>query len=218
VSVGRPSGRNLITYDGVKRAIDVSAGLAGLVLGAPVLVAIALAVRRDLGAPVLFRQERPGYGGRPFELVKIRTMRTPDTPQGLCSDAERLTPLGRWLRSTSLDELPTLWNVVRGDMSLVGPRPLLMSYLDRYTPEQARRHEVRPGITGLAQTSGRNALSWDEKLGYDIAYVDGRCLGLDLRVLARTASTVLSRRGISAVDNATMPEFRPADARLAGAS
>lgn len=203
-------------YDRAKRAFDVLLATAGLVLSAPLLGVVALAVRRDIGTPVLFRQQRPGKNGQPFELVKFRTMRSHDASHGISSDADRLTPLGRFLRSTSLDEIPTLRNVVRGDMSLVGPRPLLMHYLDHYTPEQARRHEVRPGVTGLAQTSGRNALSWDEKFAYDVTYVDTRSLLVDARILARTAMAVVTRRGISAAGDATMPEFRSAEtARLA---
>ena len=140
-------------------------------------------------------------------LVKFRTMRTVNQAGGLVSDADRMTPLGRYLRSTSLDELPTLWNVLRGDMSLVGPRPLLMSYLTRYTPEQARRQEVRPGVTGLTQVSGRNALSWDAKFAHDVAYVDSRCFTLDVKILVRTVVAVLRRTGIAAADDVTMPEF-----------
>lgn len=200
-------------YDRAKRALDAVLATGGLVLAAPVAGAVALAVRRDVGAPVLFRQQRPGRDGRPFELVKFRTMRAPDASHGRNGDGDRLTALGRWLRATSLDEIPTLWNVVRGDMSLVGPRPLLMHYLDHYTPEQARRHEVRPGVTGLAQTSGRNALSWDQKFAHDVAYVDTRSLRLDVSILARTVVAVVTRRGISAAGDATMPEFRPAGLR-----
>lgn len=200
-------------YERAKRALDAVLATTGLVLAAPLAGAVALAVRRDVGAPVLFRQERPGRDGRPFELVKFRTMRAPDASHGRSSDGDRLTALGRWLRSTSLDEIPTLWNVVRGDMSLVGPRPLLMHYLEHYTPEQARRHEVRPGVTGLAQTSGRNALSWDEKFAHDVAYVETRSLRLDIRILARTVVAVVTRRGISAAGDATMPEFRRAGPR-----
>ncbi|MBM0204242.1 sugar transferase [Micromonospora sp. STR1s_5] len=178
-----------------------------LVLSAPVLGVVAALVAVGLGRPVLFRQCRAGLHGCPFELVKFRTMLPPDLPRGLVGDGDRLTPLGRWLRATSLDELPTLWNVLRGDMSLVGPRPLLPEYLRRYSPAQARRHEVRPGITGLAQTRGRNSLSWEEKLDLDVRYVDTRSLRLDLSILLATVRTVLRREGISAEGSATAPEF-----------
>ncbi len=194
-------------YLGVKRAVDVLAAGAGLVATAPLMAAVAVAVRRDLGSPVLFRQVRPGRDGRPFELVKFRTMRTLSSSDGVDTDGQRLTPFGRWLRSTSLDELPTLWNVLRGDMSLVGPRPLLMEYLDRYTPEQFRRHEVRPGVTGLAQVRGRNALSWEEKFAADVEYVDRLGPLLDLRILLETLRLVVRRQGISAPGTATMHLF-----------
>ncbi len=198
----------------VKRALDVGVAVAGLVLSAPLLGVLAAAIRVTMGRPVCFRQERPGRGGRPFRIVKFRTMR--DTEPGedpLTSDAMRLTALGGWLRRTSLDELPTLWNVLSGDMSLVGPRPLLMRYLSRYSAEQARRHEVKPGLTGWAQVNGRNAISWEEKFQYDVWYVDHQSLLLDLRILARTALKVLKREGISAGDHATMPEFMGAEAK-----
>jgi lipopolysaccharide/colanic/teichoic acid biosynthesis glycosyltransferase len=197
-------------YDPVKRVVDVLGAAAVLLLTAPLAAAVAVAVRAVLGPPVLFRQARPGRGGVGFELVKFRTMRPADRADptgGLATDAARLTPLGRLLRATSLDELPTLWNVLRGDMSLVGPRPLLPQYLDRYSPEQARRHEVRPGITGLAQVRGRNALSWEARFGCDVWYVDHRSFVLDLRILAETVGAVLSRRGISAPGEATAAEF-----------
>jgi lipopolysaccharide/colanic/teichoic acid biosynthesis glycosyltransferase len=194
-------------YLPVKRATDVLVAAVGLVISAPVMAAVAVAVRRDVGSPVLFRQVRPGRHGEPFELVKFRTMRTIDETDGVANDAERLTPFGRWLRSTSLDELPTLWNVLRGDMSLVGPRPLLMEYLDRYTPTQARRHEVRPGVTGLAQVRGRNLLSWDEKFAADVEYVQRVGPVLDVRILLATLATVVRRQGISAPDAATMHLF-----------
>jgi lipopolysaccharide/colanic/teichoic acid biosynthesis glycosyltransferase len=200
-------------YEWVKRPLDLVVAATVLVLAVPLLLAVATTVAVGLGRPVLFRQRRPGRHGVPFELVKFRTMRPPGGP-GRCTDADRLTPLGRWLRSTSLDELPTLINVLRGHMSLVGPRPLLMEYLDRYTPAEARRHEVRPGITGLAQVRGRNGLSWPEKFGYDVYYVEHRSLGLDLRILVETARAVLRRDGITAPDSATAPEFR----RLAGSA
>jgi lipopolysaccharide/colanic/teichoic acid biosynthesis glycosyltransferase len=195
-----------VPYRG-KRALDLSIAVPALVLSAPVQAITALVVRARMGSPVLFRQQRPGLHGEPFEMVKFRTMLATDPGRGLVDDAARLTPLGSFLRGTSLDELPTLWNVVRGDMSIVGPRPLLMSYLDRYTPAQARRHEVRPGLTGLAQVSGRNAITWEEKFAYDVAYVDNHSLVEDLRIIAVTVRQVLRRDGISAQDSATMPEF-----------
>lgn len=192
----------------MKRAFDVVVAGTGTVVLSPVLVAIAIIVRMRLGRPVLFTQVRPGVDGRPFRLVKFRTMVDARDAEGqLLSDADRLTPFGRWLRATSLDELPELWNVLRGDMSLVGPRPLLMKYLDWYSMEQARRHEVRPGITGWAQVNGRNALDWDTKLALDVWYVDNRSLWLDLRILAITIRKVLRREGISAAGEVTMPEF-----------
>jgi lipopolysaccharide/colanic/teichoic acid biosynthesis glycosyltransferase len=175
----------------------------------PLLAGLAVLVRWRMGAPVWFRQTRPGLGGKPFELLKFRTMTdTRDAEGRLLPDAERLTRFGRWLRATSLDELPELFNVLRGDMSLVGPRPLLMQYLDRYTPEQARRHEVRPGLTGWAQINGRNALSWEEKFRLDVWYVDHQSLWLDVKILWRTLWGVLKREGISASGAATMPEFQ----------
>lgn len=194
-------------YDPLKRALDVVLAVVGLVVTAPLQAVVVLLVRRDLGSPVLFRQKRPGKDEQIFKLVKFRTMRHPDPAAGLGTDEQRLTELGRFLRSTSLDELPTLWNVLKGDMSLVGPRPLLVQYLDRYSPQQRRRQEVRPGVTGLAQVSGRNALSWGDKLALDVEYVDRRSLRLDLSVLLRTVTSVLHRHGISAAGEATMPEF-----------
>lgn len=198
-------------YDPLKRAIDFVVGGVLLVAFAPLQALIALLVRRKLGSPVLFRQERPGLDGQTFELVKFRTMLNPDPEHGLVSDQDRLTSFGALLRSTSLDELPSLWNVVKGDMSLVGPRPLLVRYLDRYTPDQARRHEVRPGITGLAQVSGRNAISWDQKFAKDVEYVDSRSLRLDARIVWRTLRKVAQRDGIAAAGDVTMPEFRGSD-------
>lgn len=185
-----------------KRLLDLALVLPGLLLLAPVMLATALLVRVNLGPGVLFRQPRPGLHGKPFAILKFRTMR-----HGPGTDAERLTPFGRFLRSTSLDELPELLNVLAGHMSLVGPRPLLMQYLPRYSPEQARRHEVLPGITGWAQVNGRNALFWEERLKLDVWYVDNRSLWLDLRILGRTVWAVLSRRGINASGQATMDEF-----------
>lgn len=192
----------------MKRALDVAAALVLCVLLAPVILIVALLVRVRLGRPVLFRQERSGLGGRPFEMLKFRTMLDGRTADGAeLPDAERLTPFGRGLRATSLDELPELWNVLRGDMSLVGPRPLLMEYLPLYSPRQARRHEVRPGITGHAQVNGRNTVGWDERLEMDVWYVDHRSLALDLRILVKTVANVLRRRGICAHGHATMPKF-----------
>ena len=192
----------------MKRLFDITAAtLALLLLGLPLLV-LAWQVRRKLGSPVLFRQVRPGLRGQPFEMVKFRTMTDARGPDGqLLPDAERLTAFGRFLRSSSLDELPELWNVLKGEMSLVGPRPLLMEYLPLYSREQARRHEVRPGITGWAQVNGRNALSWDEKFKLDVWYVDHRSLWLDIKILWLTVRKVVVREGISAAGEATMPRF-----------
>lgn len=193
----------------MKRTLDIIAALCGLLLLSSVLLVVAVLVRLKLGSPVIFAQDRPGLGGRPFRLCKFRTMTDRRGRSGaLLPDSDRLTSFGRFLRSTSLDELPELWNVLKGDMSLVGPRPLLVEYLDRYTPEQARRHEVRPGITGLAQVSGRNELPWDERLALDVWYVDNHTMWLDLKILARTVMKVLKREGVSQVGHATMSEFR----------
>ncbi|MFP4312581.1 MAG: sugar transferase [Nitriliruptoraceae bacterium] len=188
--------------------MDVVLSTVGLVLLAPVFAVLAWRVRRELGRPVLFRQPRPGRFGEVFELRKFRTMTEERDAEGaLLPDEQRLPPFGRWLRSTSLDELPELWNVLRGEMSLVGPRPLLVAYLDHYTPEQARRHEVRPGITGWAQVHGRNDLSWPEKLAQDVWYVDHRSIGLDLRILLRTLVVMLRRDGVSLEGHATTVRF-----------
>lgn len=192
-----------------KRALDLAVALPLGLLLLPVGLALAVLVRLRLGPPLLFRHVRPGLGGRPFTLLKFRTMLELHDGEGRpLPDGERLPPFGRFLRRTSLDELPSLWSVLRGEMSLVGPRPLLVEYLDRYTPEQARRHQVRPGITGWAQIHGRNALTWEEKFAHDVWYVDHLSLRLDLRILARTLLAVLRREGISARGHATMPEFR----------
>lgn len=196
-----------LPYDRVKRALDVVAAGSALVALSPVFAGVGVAVAVNLGRPVLFRQRRPGRDGEIFELTKFRSMRNPDPARGLLTDAERLTPFGQALRATSLDELPSLWNVVKGDMSIVGPRPLLVSYLDRYTPEQARRHEVRPGITGLAQARGRNALSWEARFRLDVEYVEQRSFSLDARILLETVLGVLRREGVSAEGHVTMPEF-----------
>lgn len=191
-----------------KRLFDVAVALAALLLLAPVVLLIAVLIARTMGRPVLFRQMRPGRYGEPFMMIKFRTMRDNIDSSGQpLADAERLTPLGQWLRASSLDELPELWNVVRGQMSLVGPRPLLMQYLPLYSPEQARRHMVRPGVTGWAQVNGRNALSWEEKFALDCWYVDNRSFLLDLKILLKTARKVLERDGISATGEATMPAF-----------
>jgi lipopolysaccharide/colanic/teichoic acid biosynthesis glycosyltransferase len=192
----------------VKRLFDFVAGLLALLLLALPLLALAWLIRRKLGSPVLFRQVRPGLHGRPFTMVKFRTMTDERGPDGaLLPDAQRLTPFGRFLRASSLDELPELWNVLKGEMSLVGPRPLLMEYLPLYTPEQARRHAVRPGITGWAQVTGRNAISWTDKFALDVWYVDHRSLWLDVRILWLTVRKVLVRDDISAAGEATMPRF-----------
>ncbi|KJQ55092.1 sugar transferase [Microbacterium sp. SA39] len=194
-------------YDAVKRALDIVASAVALVVLSPVIVATAVLVAVKLGRPVVFAQKRPGKDGRIFTLYKFRSMRSVDEARGWVTDADRLTPFGVRLRSTSLDELPSLWNVLRGDMSIVGPRPLLVEYLERYTPEQARRHEVRPGITGLAQVTGRNAISWESKFAQDVRYVDRRSVGLDLRIVAKTIGSVVKREGVSAEGHVTMTKF-----------
>jgi lipopolysaccharide/colanic/teichoic acid biosynthesis glycosyltransferase len=212
--------------DAVQRTVDIVVAALALVLLSPVLLVVTVLVAAALGRPVLFRQPRPGRHGKVFTLVKFRTMLDVDHARGLVTDADRMTRLGRLLRATSLDELPSLWNIVRGDMSLVGPRPLLVRYLDRYTPQQARRHLVRPGLTGLAQVRGRNALSWEHKFALDVWYVDNRSLALYLGILAETVLTVLRRDGIAAEGDVTMPEFvgiatgageRPYESRMANA-
>jgi lipopolysaccharide/colanic/teichoic acid biosynthesis glycosyltransferase len=192
----------------MKRAIDFFLAAVVLIFLAVPLVFLALLVRTQLGTPILFRQVRPGRNGRLFKLAKFRTMTDErDASGGLLPDASRLTPFGRWLRATSLDELPSLWNVLKGDMSLVGPRPLLVEYLPLYSSEQARRHEVRPGITGWAQVNGRNALTWEQKFELDVWYVDHRSFWLDLRIMLMTVRKVFVREGISAKGEATMPRF-----------
>ena len=193
----------------MKRIFDFFAALLVLLLLAMPLLGLIWLVRRKLGSPVFFRQVRPGINGKPFEMVKFRTMtdaRGPDYQ--LLPDAVRLTPLGRFLRSSSLDELPELWNVLKGDMSLVGPRPLLMEYLPLYSPEQARRHEVRPGVTGWAQINGRNAISWEDKFKLDIWYVNNQSLWLDIKILWLTVKKVLIREGITAEGHVTMTPFK----------
>lgn len=195
-----------------KRMMDLGLTLAGGVVTLPVMAVVALCLRLVQGSPVLFRQTRLGLGGRPFELVKFRTMTEGRNPDGtLLPDRDRLTSLGSFLRRTSLDELPTLWNVLRGEMSLVGPRPLLPQYLERYSPEQARRHEVPPGITGWAQIHGRNAVGWDDRFRLDVWYVDHRSLLLDLSVLWRTVWVVFRGSGIHQEGEATMQEFQGSD-------
>jgi lipopolysaccharide/colanic/teichoic acid biosynthesis glycosyltransferase len=195
-------------YDRTKRVFDVVVASLALLLASPIMLAVAIVVLVTHGRPLLFRQVRPGLHGELFAVVKFRTMLEVDPARGLVTDADRLTRVGQWLRASSLDELPELWNVLRGEMSLVGPRPHLVKYLDLYTPEQARRHDVRPGITGLAQVRGRNALSWEDKFRYDVWYVDHRSLALDLRILAETVKVVLRREGIAAPGAVTWHEFR----------
>ncbi|MBN9106396.1 MAG: sugar transferase [Propionibacteriaceae bacterium] len=189
--------------------MDVSVSAVALVVTLPVQAAVAALVATRLGRPVLFRQPRPGLNGKVFTLVKFRTMLSEDASRGLVTDEQRLTRFGRALRATSLDELPTLWNVLRGDMSLVGPRPLRVEYLSRYDAEQMHRHDVRPGVTGLAQVSGRNSISWDEKFTYDLRYVRDLSLRLDLRILRQTFAQVFSGKGVSQAGHVTMPEFMP---------
>ncbi|WP_245716601.1 sugar transferase [Micromonospora humi] len=192
----------------VKRGVDVVVALTALLVTAPVLAAVAVAVLIGLGRPVLFRQRRIGRYGQEFTILKFRSMTGDGDAFSPGDDQARLTPLGRWLRATSLDELPSLWNILRGDMSLVGPRPFPTSYRNRYTPEQFRRHDVRPGLTGLAQVNGRNELDWAERFAHDLRYVDTWSLRLDARILVRTAVAVLRRQGISAPGAATAHEFR----------
>ena len=195
-----------------KKLFDLGATLLGLVFLSPMILLIALLVRFNHGSPVLFRQMRPGRNGESFEMLKFRTMTNArDAASNLLPDDQRLTKLGRFLRFTSLDEIPELINVLNGDMSLVGPRPLLVKYLDRYSAEQARRHEVKPGITGWAQVNGRNAITWEEKFALDAWYVDHQSIVLDIKILAMTVLKVLRREGVSASGHATMPEFMGSD-------
>ncbi|MBK9738934.1 MAG: sugar transferase [Actinobacteria bacterium] len=192
----------------VKRVLDVLLAMVGLVVLSPLLLVLAILVRQRLGSPVLFRQERPGLNGETFMLPKFRSMTSERSTAGdLLPDAERLTSFGRFLRSTSLDELPELWSILRGDMSLVGPRPLLMSYLPLYSAEQARRHLVRPGLTGWAQVNGRNAITWPQKFELDVWYVDHLSFRLDASILVKTVVGVVRREGVSAEGEATMPPF-----------
>jgi len=195
-------------YTVIKRCIDIVGAGLGLIVLSPVLAVVAVAIWWDMGRSVMFRQMRPGLNGQPFNMYKFRTMSNKRDSQGnLLPDKQRLTPLGKILRKTSLDEFPELFNVLKGDMSLVGPRPLLMQYLERYTLEQARRHEVKPGITGWAQVNGRNAISWEEKFALDVWYVENCSLWLDIKILTMTIGKVFRREGISAQGEATMPEF-----------
>jgi lipopolysaccharide/colanic/teichoic acid biosynthesis glycosyltransferase len=207
----------MIKFIYFKRVVDVAVAGLGLLVLAPLLAIVAVAIAITMGRPVLFRQVRPGYRGRPFELVKFRTMRDARDADGRpLPDADRLTALGLFLRRTSLDEIPQFWNVLKGELSLVGPRPLLMEYLLRYTPRQARRHEVRPGITGWAQVNGRNSISWEQKFEYDVWYVDNRSLRLDAKILAMTVLKVIHGEGVSEGGHATASEFRgtPPSSRL----
>lgn len=192
-------------YEFVKRVMDIAVSGAGLIVSAPIQLATAVVILTTHGRPILFRQPRPGKDGVVFEMVKFRTMLEPDATH--ITDADRLTKIGKFLRATSLDELPSLWNVFKGDMSLVGPRPLLVEYLKYYSPEQARRHEVRPGITGLAQVNGRNSITWDERFKIDVDYVDHRNLKLDFKILIETVCAVFRRQDISHNGHATMPKF-----------
>ena len=193
----------------MKRGFDMGTSFLVLLLASPLLVLLAVLIKLNMGSPVLFRQKRPGLHAVPFEMIKFRTMRNAGDAEGkLLDDAQRLTSLGQFLRASSLDELPELWNVLKGDMSLVGPRPLLMEYLPLYSARQARRHEVRPGITGWAQVNGRNALSWAEKFDHDVWYVENQSFMVDLKILWLTVAAVFGRKGISSDGHATMPPFR----------
>ena len=192
----------------IKRLFDIAVATSALVVLAPVYTVTAYKVRKNLGSPIFFYQERPGLYGKPFEMLKFRSMKdATDTNGDALSDSERLTDFGKRLRDSSLDELPELWNVIKGDMSLVGPRPLLMEYLPLYNDEQKRRHHVRPGITGYAQVNGRNAIGWNEKFALDTWYVDNQSLWLDIKILAKTVRKVIIKDGISAEGEATMPKF-----------
>lgn len=198
-----------------KRAFDLFFAILGLSLSLPLVLILAILVRLRLGSPILFRQVRPGLHGKPFKILKFRTMTgARDQAGNLLSDAERLTPFGRFLRSTSLDELPEIWNVLVGEMSLVGPRPLLPEYLPLYSREQARRHEVRPGITGWAQVNGRNAITWERKFALDVWYVDNQTTWLDMKILMLTVWRVLRRENISASEGVTMPPFTGTESKI----
>ena len=192
----------------LKRAFDIAASTSALVVLSPVLAITAYKVKKELGSPVLFRQTRPGLHGKPFEMIKFRTMKDATDKEGnALPDSERLTDFGKKLRASSLDELPELWNVLKGDMSLVGPRPLLMEYLPLYSAEQAKRHNVRPGVTGYAQVNGRNSLSWEDKFKLDTWYVEHQSLWLDMKILLKTVKKVIIKDGISADGEATMTKF-----------
>lgn len=193
----------------IKRLFDIFTSFFGLVILSPILVVVAWKIRRYLGSPILFKQVRPGKDGTQFEMIKFRTMRDAVDVNGVpLPDVERLTPFGKWLRATSLDELPELWNVLKGDMSLVGPRPLLMEYLPLYNEHQYRRHEAKPGVTGWAQVNGRNTISWEEKFDLDVWYVENQSFWLDIKIIFLTIKKVVDRDGISAAGEATMPKFR----------
>ncbi|GAA1131343.1 sugar transferase [Citricoccus alkalitolerans] len=198
----------MIPYRTLKRGMDIVGSAGILLLSSPIIATTAVLVRKNLGSPVLFTQDRPGRHGEVFKLYKFRSMKDIDFELGLISDEDRLTNFGRLLRSTSLDELPSLMNVLKGDMSFVGPRPLLVSYLERYSSEQARRHEVRPGITGLAQVNGRNLVAWEERFEMDVKYIDSMSIRSDLQIILKTFFAVFVRSGISAEGHATMAEFR----------
>ena len=192
----------------LKRLLDITIASIALILLSPLYIFVAYKVKKNLGSPVLFRQVRPGLHGKPFEMIKFRTMKDAVNEQGNpLPDSERLTPFGQMLRSTSLDEMPELWNVIKGDMSIVGPRPLLMEYLPLYSPEQAKRHDVRPGMTGHAQVNGRNAIGWEEKFKLDTWYVENQSTWLDFKIMFKTVHKVLAKEDISAEGDATMPKF-----------
>ena len=198
---------NRTAGSGIKRVLDIGVSAVALIVLLPVMALVAAIVYLTMGSPVLFRQLRPGLHAKPFVIFKFRTMRTAVEDAPVSSDADRLTFVGRILRAISLDELPQLINVFKGDMSLVGPRPLLMQYVDRYSPEQARRHDVKPGITGWAQVNGRNVLSWEDRFELDVWYVDHQSVGLDMQILMRTIGQVIRGQGVSAPGEATMHEF-----------
>jgi len=218
-SAVRERTRRSVARDRAKRLFDLVAATSAAVVLSPLIAVVAALVRVRLGPPVIFRQTRPGLGGRPFTIYKFRTMvDTRDANGALLPSVERTPAFGHRLRSLSLDELPELWNVIKGDMSLVGPRPLITAYLPRYNPEQARRHDVRPGITGLAQVSGRNAISWDEKFALDVRYVDTHDLPMDVAILARTIGAVVSGKGVRYSEDVDMPEFLGIESPTVGAA